>query len=204
MPISRRPLTPLAALRLLRILPVFRRRSAWPVTRLTRREINMTSDARHQTGKCSPLTGESSRVGPRLLEPSDSLGSIVSCFRSFRQSEPHHGIRQRGPGERPPQSGGSPLHRRAPARRRLQRSPMAYELLPAIFYGVLRGARIWSARTGARSDHPLVFRVRSSLSIPVSHRRGWQDGPTMEYREYSEEAQRGQRRRGPAELPRNF
>ena len=40
----------------------------------------------------------------------------------------------------------------------------------------------------------LVSRLRSSLYISASYRRRWQGGPTMEYREYSEEAQHRQRR----------
>jgi len=55
-----------------------------------------------------------------------------------------------------------------------------------------------------RFDLALASRVGSPLAIPVSHRRGWQGGPTTEYREYSEEVQRSQRRRGPAEWSTNF
>ena len=49
-----------------------------------------------------------------------------------------------------------------------------------------------------------VSRPRSSFRISASNRRRWQGGPTMEYREYSEEAQRSQRRRGPARYATNF
>ena len=50
----------------------------------------------------------------------------------------------------------------------------------------------------------LVSRLRSPLHISASNRRRWQGGPTMEYREYSEEAQRCQRRREPARYATNF
>src|SRR5512147_1915102 len=50
----------------------------------------------------------------------------------------------------------------------------------------------------------LVSRPRSSLYISASYRRRWQGGPTKEYREYSEEAQRRQRRREPPRYVTNF
>ena len=50
----------------------------------------------------------------------------------------------------------------------------------------------------------LVSRLRSPLHISASNRRRWQGGPTMEYREYSEEDQRRQRRREPARYATDF
>src|SRR6187397_2452100 len=51
---------------------------------------------------------------------------------------------------------------------------------------------------------PLVSLPRSSLPMSASDRRPWQGAPTQAYREYSEEAQRRQGRRGPATLVANF
>ena len=48
-----------------------------------------------------------------------------------------------------------------------------------------------------RLQDRLVSRPGSALHISASCRRRWQGGPTMEYREYSEEAQRRQRCREP-------
>jgi len=50
----------------------------------------------------------------------------------------------------------------------------------------------------------LVSRLRSPVHIPASDRRSWQGAPTQEHREYSEEAQRRQGRRGPAEYVQDF
>ena len=49
-----------------------------------------------------------------------------------------------------------------------------------------------------------VARPRNPLRISASNGRRWQDGPTMEYRTYSEEIQRCQRHRGPARYAEDF
>jgi len=50
----------------------------------------------------------------------------------------------------------------------------------------------------------LVSCFRHSLTIGSSHPRRWQGASTTEYREYSEEKERGQRRGGPADRRRHF
>jgi hypothetical protein len=53
-------------------------------------------------------------------------------------------------------------------------------------------------------ENMLVSCPRSSLYISASYRRRWQGGPTTEYREYSEEAQRRQCRREPTRYATSF
>jgi hypothetical protein len=63
---------------------------------------------------------------------------------------------------------------------------------------------VWLPEKAPARPEILVSRPRSSLYISASHRRRWQGGTTMEYWEYSEEAQRRQRRRGPTRYVTNF
>ena len=87
--------------------------------------------------------------------------------------------------------------------------PFQFFLILPVRADAARAGRRRRPRHRTRRARPalrarLVWCPRSSLPISASNRRYWQGAPTQEYREYSEEAQRRQERRGPAKLVANF